>query len=160
SSPRSALRCCTPRPRCGLARCRAEDRKQPPQGCGGFSTTISSERMPTVDDLEPAVAAERRRLGRTEAPDPLRRSLLMGAVGALADAALYPLWSSAEAQTASQAPVLGSQVLPPILSQPGWNKWMENGEIVPLYEGEIALLKSTAATPVFGDAAEARATQV
>ena len=67
---------------------------------------------------------------------------------------------AAEAQSAAQAPVLGAQILDPILSQPGWRKWIQNGEIVPLYEGEIALLKSIGATPVFSDAAEARARQI
>ena len=73
---------------------------------------------------------------------------------------LDSLWSSVEAQSAGQAPVLGGQTLGPILSLPGWDTWIQNGQIVPLYEGEIALLNSIAGTPVFGDAAETRAREV
>jgi hypothetical protein len=83
--------------------------------------------------------------------------MLVGAASVLAGAALESLWSSAAAQSAGQAPALGTQVLGPVLSQPGWNKWIQNGQIAPLYEGEIALLKSIPAAPVFGNAAEARA---
>jgi hypothetical protein len=93
-------------------------------------------------------------------PDRFRRSMLIGAASALADTALDTLWSTVDAQPTGQAPVLGSQTLGPILSQPGWDKWIENGQVVPLYAGEIALLQSIAATPVFGEAAEARARQV
>jgi len=96
----------------------------------------------------------------TEEPDRFRRSILIGAASALADTALDSLGSTVDAQPAGQAPVLGSQILGPILSQPGWDKWIQSGQIVPLYEGEIALLKSIAATPAFGDAAETRARQV
>jgi hypothetical protein len=92
--------------------------------------------------------------------DLFRRSMLVGAASALADTALGALWSTADGQPAGQAPVLGTQTLGPILSQPGWDKWIQNGQIVPLYEGEIALLKSIAVTPVFGDAADSRARHV
>jgi hypothetical protein len=85
-----------------------------------------------------------------------RRDML---VGALAGAVLLK-GSSANAQPAKEAPVLGSTILGPVLSQPGWSKWIEAGEIAPLYEGEIELLKSIAATPVFDAAAEARAKQI
>lgn len=78
----------------------------------------------------------------------------------LTDTALESLWSSGRAQSGSHAPKLGAQILGPILSQPGWNKWVKNGQIVQLYEGEIAVLKSIAETPIFGDAAEARARQI
>jgi hypothetical protein len=47
-----------------------------------------------------------------------------------------------------------------VLSQPGWSKWIGVGEIAPLYEGEVALLKSISTTPVFDAAAEARAKQI
>jgi hypothetical protein len=116
--------------------------------------------MPIVEDNDTVRAPEKVAPGSTEDPDVSRRSMLSGAIGALASATLDPLWSSAAAQSAAQAPALGAQVLDPILSQPGWNKWITNGEIAPLYEGEIALLKSIASTPVFGDAAEARAREV
>jgi hypothetical protein len=56
--------------------------------------------------------------------------------------------------------VLGAQTLGPILSLPGWDTWIQNGQIVPLYEGEIALLNSFAGIRVGGDAAEARAREV
>ena len=56
--------------------------------------------------------------------------------------------------------MLGAQTLGPILSLPGWDTWIQNGQIVPLYEGEIALLNSFAGTRVFDDAAEARAREV
>jgi hypothetical protein len=116
--------------------------------------------MPIVEDHDTVRAAEKVAPGNTEDPDVSRRSILMAAIGALANAALDSLWSSVEAQSAAQAPVLGAPILDPILSQPGWNKWIQNGEIVPLYEGEIALLKSIGTTPVFGGAAEARAREV
>src|SRR5215468_7888082 len=93
---------------------------------------------------------------KVRGPDILRRSVLIGAACALTDTALDPFWSSGRAQS----PQLGAQILEPILSQPGWSKWIRNGQIVPLYEGEIAVLKSIAATPIFGDAAEARARQI
>jgi hypothetical protein len=93
-------------------------------------------------------------------PDSLRRSMLIGAAFALTDTALDSLWSSGGAQSGWHAPELGAQVLGPILSQPGWSKWIRNGQIVPLSEGEIAVLKSIAETPIFGDAAEARARQI
>jgi hypothetical protein len=73
---------------------------------------------------------------------------------------LDALWSPAAAQPAGQAPALGTQVLGPVLSQPGWNKWIQNGQVAPLYDGETALLKSIPAAPVFGNAAEARARQI
>jgi hypothetical protein len=47
-----------------------------------------------------------------------------------------------------------------VLSQPGWSKWIEAGQIAPLHEGEIALLSSIATTPAFGAIAEARARQI
>jgi hypothetical protein len=96
----------------------------------------------------------------TQEPDLFRRSMLIGAASALADTGLGSLWSTAVGQPAEQAPVLGRQTLGLILSQPGWDKWIQNGQIAPLYEGEIALLKSIAATPVFGDPADTRARQV
>src|SRR5262245_2492170 len=88
-----------------------------------------------------------------------RRDMFVGTVGALAEAVLLR-GSSAVAQPAKEAPVLGSAVLGPVLSQPGWSKWIEAGGIAPLYEGEIELLKSIAAAPVFDAAAEARAKQI
>ena len=97
---------------------------------------------------------------KTHDPDGLRRGVLVGAGSLLAGAALSSLWSSIEAQSAGQAPALGDQTLGPILSLPGWDKWLQNGQILPLYEGEIALLKSIAETGVFGDAAEARAQEL
>jgi hypothetical protein len=60
-----------------------------------------------------------------------------------------------EPPTQSGMPALG-----PILSQPGWSKWIEAGQIAPLREGEVALLKSIPAAPVFGEAAEDRAQRV
>ena len=116
--------------------------------------------MPIVEHLDTARETETVAPEKTENPDAFRRSMLIGTLGALADTALHSLWSSAEAQSVAHVPALGLQILDPILSQPGWNKWMEIGEIVPLYEGEITLLKSIAATPVFGSAAEVRARQV
>lgn len=97
---------------------------------------------------------------KTKEPDILRRGVLIGAACVLTDTVLESLWSAGGAQSGSQAPELGAQILGPILSQPGWNKWIRNGQIVPLYEGEIAVLKSIAETPIFGDAAEARARQI
>ena len=96
----------------------------------------------------------------TQEPDLLRRSMLIGGASALADTALGSLWSPVEGQPAEQTPAFGRQTIDPVLSQPGWDRWIQNGQLVPLYEGEIALLKSIAATPVFGDAAETRARQV
>ena len=107
-----------------------------------------------------AWAVETIRPEATQEPDLFRRSMLIGAASALADTALDSLWSTVKAQPAGLAPVLGTQTLGPILSQPGWDKWIQNGQIAPLYEGEIALLKSIAATPVFGGAAETRARRV
>jgi hypothetical protein len=78
----------------------------------------------------------------------------------LTDTALDSLWSSGGAQSDWHAAELGAQILGPILSQRGWSKWIRNGQILPLYEGEIAVLKSIAETPIFGDAAEARAGQI
>jgi hypothetical protein len=86
--------------------------------------------------------------------------MLVGTGSVLAGAALDALWSPAAAQPAGQAPALGAQVLGPVLSQPGWNKWIQNGQVEPLYEGEIALLKAIPAAPVLGNAAEARARQI
>ena len=86
--------------------------------------------------------------------------MLVGTGSVLAGAALDALWSPVAAQPAGQAPALGTQVLGPVLSQPGWNKWIQNGQVAPLYEGEIALLKAIPAAPVFGNAAEARARQI
>ena len=86
--------------------------------------------------------------------------MLVGTASVLAGAALDALWSPAAAQPAGQAPALGAQVLGPVLSQPGWNKWIQNGQVAPLYDGEIALLKAIPAAPVFGNAAEARARQI
>ena len=86
--------------------------------------------------------------------------MLVGTASVLAGAALDALWSSAAAQSAGQAPALGAQVLGPVLSQPGWNKWIQNGQVAPLHDGEIALLKAIPAAPVFGNAAEARAGQI
>ena len=86
--------------------------------------------------------------------------MLVGTASVLAGAALDALWSPAAAQSAGQAPALGAQVLGPVLSQPGWNKWIQNGQVAPLYDGEIALLKAIPAAPVFGNAAEARARQI
>ncbi|MEZ0302457.1 MAG: hypothetical protein ACAH24_10410 [Hyphomicrobiaceae bacterium] len=86
--------------------------------------------------------------------------MLVGTGSVLAGAALDALWSSAAAQSAGQAPALGAQVLGPVLSQPGWNKWIQNGQVAPLYDGEIALLKAIPAAQVFGNAAEARARQI
>ena len=97
---------------------------------------------------------------KNQGPDILRRSVLIGAACVLTDTALDSSWSSGEAQSGWHAPELGAQILGPILSQPGWSKWIRNGQIVPLYEGEIAVLKSIAETPIFGDAAEARARQI
>lgn len=90
-------------------------------------------------------------------PDAVRRGVLVAAASVLADAVLASSWVSVEAQSAAQAPALGTRTLGPILSQPGWSKWIENGQIAPLYAGEIELLKSIATAPVFGEAAEARA---
>jgi hypothetical protein len=86
--------------------------------------------------------------------------VLIGTACVLTNTALDSLWSSGRAQSGWHAPGLGAQILEPILSQPGWSKWIENGQIVPLYEGEISVLKSIAETPIFGDAAEARARQI
>ena len=86
--------------------------------------------------------------------------MLVGTASVLAGAALDALWSPAAAQPAGQAPALGAQVLGPVLSQPGWNKWIQNGQVAPLYDGEIALLKAIPAAQVFGNAAEARARQI
>ena len=86
--------------------------------------------------------------------------MLVGTGSVLAGAALDALWSSAAAQSAGQAPALGTQVPGPVLSQPGWNKWIQNGQVAPLYDGEIALLKAIPAAQVFGNAAEARARQI
>jgi hypothetical protein len=89
-----------------------------------------------------------------------RRALLAGTAGALAEVALSLMGPSANAQVTGQAPALGRQILGPVLSQPGWSKWIEVGQIAPLYEGEIALLSSIEATPAFGANAEARARQI
>jgi hypothetical protein len=97
---------------------------------------------------------------KTQEPDILRRGVLVGAGSLFAGATLDSFWSSVEAQSAGQVPVLGAQTLGPILSLPGWDTWIQNGQIVPLYEGEIALLNSFAGTRVFDDAAEARAREV
>jgi len=97
---------------------------------------------------------------KNRGPDILRRSVLFGAACVLTDTALDAFWSSGGAQSGWYAPELGAQILEPILSQPGWSKWIQNGQIVPLYEGEIAILKSIAETPIFGDAAEARARRI
>jgi len=86
--------------------------------------------------------------------------MLVGTGSVLAGAALDALWSPVAAQPAGQAPALGAQVLGPVLSQPGWNKWIQNGQVAPLYDGEIALLKAIPAAQVFGNAAEARARQI
>ena len=86
--------------------------------------------------------------------------MLVGTGSVLAGAALDALWSPAAAQPAGQAPALGAQVLGPVLLQPGWNKWIQNGQVAPLHDGEIALLKAIPAAPVFGNAAEARAGQI
>jgi hypothetical protein len=93
-------------------------------------------------------------------PDILRRRVLIGAAFVLTDTALDALSSSGGAQSGRHAPELGAQILGPILSQPGWHKWIRNGQIVPLYEGEIAVLNSIAETPIFGDAAEAHALRI
>jgi hypothetical protein len=97
---------------------------------------------------------------KTRGPDILRRRVLIGAACVLTDTAVDSLWSSGGTQSGRHAPDLGAQILGPILSQPGWSKWIRNGQIVPLYEGEIAVLKSIAEAPIFGDAAEARARQI
>ena len=97
---------------------------------------------------------------KNRGPDILRRSVLFGAACVLTDTALDSFWSSGGAQSGWDAPELGAQILEPILSQPGWSKWIRNGQIVPLYEGEIAVLKSIAETPIFGDAAETRARRI
>ena len=89
-----------------------------------------------------------------------RRALLAGTAGALAEVALSLMGPSANAQVTGQTPALGRQILGPVLSQPGWSKWIEVGQIAPLYEGEIALLSSIEATPAFGANAEARARQI
>jgi len=86
-----------------------------------------------------------------------RRHLLLAAASALWTTALHYLWVSANAQSAAPLPVLGVQVLDPILSQPGWGRWIREGQIAPLREGEIALLESILVTPIFGEAAELRA---
>ena len=93
-------------------------------------------------------------------PDILRRRVLTGAAYVLTDAAIDSLWSTGGAQSGWDAPELGAQILGPVLSQPGWSKWILNGQIVPLYEGEITVLKSIAKTPIFGDAAEAHARRI
>jgi hypothetical protein len=87
-----------------------------------------------------------------------RRRMLSRAAGALAGTVL-PGTAPASAQPA-QAAALGGVTLAPVLSQPGWRKWIEAGEIAPLREGEIALLRSIPATTVSADAAEARAGQI
>jgi hypothetical protein len=97
---------------------------------------------------------------KTRGPVILRRRLLIGAACLLTDTAVDTLWSSGRTQPGWHAPDLGAQILGPILSQPGWSKWIQNGQIVPLYEGEIAVLKSIAEAPIFGEAAEARARQI
>jgi hypothetical protein len=88
-----------------------------------------------------------------------RRALLAGAAGALAEVALSLMSPSANAQVTGQTPALGRQILGPVLSQPGWSKWIGLGQIAPLYEGEIALLSAIEAIPAFGAIAEARARQ-
>jgi hypothetical protein len=82
--------------------------------------------------------------------------VLVGAASVFADAVLASSGLSAQAQS----PALGAQTFDPILSQPGWDKWIKNGQISPLYAGEITLLKSISATPVFGDTAEARVLEI
>lgn len=89
-----------------------------------------------------------------------RRALLAGTAVALAEAALSLLSPSVNGQDAGQAPALGRQILGPVLSQPGWSKWIEAGQIAQLYEGEIALLNSMAAAPYSGETAEVRARQI
>jgi hypothetical protein len=86
--------------------------------------------------------------------------MLLGTASALASAALDISGCRVAAQSPEQALTLGRRVLGPVLSQPGWSKWIGNGQILPLYEGEIDLLKSIAATPVSGSAADARARQI
>src|SRR5262245_48477978 len=100
------------------------------------------------------VDAARRRAPRlTHQTNITRRHLFVGAASALGTTALHCLWVSANAQSAAPLPVLGVQVLDPILSQPGWGKWIREGQIAPLHEGEIALLESILVTPIFGEAA-------
>jgi hypothetical protein len=89
--------------------------------------------------------------------DAARRQILLGAASTLAAAALHGLSTPANAQSAGP---VGVSVLGPVLSQPGWSKWIQEGEIAPLREGEITLLKSIPVAPVFGEAAEARAQRV
>jgi hypothetical protein len=86
-----------------------------------------------------------------------RRAFLAGTASVLAYTASSLV---ANAQVAGQAPALGKQILGPVLSQPGWSKWIEEGQIAPLYEGEIALLNAIAATPPHGSISEAKALQV
>jgi hypothetical protein len=86
-----------------------------------------------------------------------RRAFLAGTASVLAYIASSLVTN---AQVAGQAPALGKQILGPVLSQPGWSKWIEEGQIAPLYEGEIALLNSIAATPPHGSISEAKALQV
>jgi hypothetical protein len=88
-----------------------------------------------------------------------RRDMLAATAGALAEAVLLKC-SSADAQPPEEAHALGRATLGPVLSQPGWSKWIEAGEIAPLYQGEIALLKSITGTAVFDAAAEASARQI
>src|SRR5262245_9321796 len=71
-----------------------------------------------------------------------RRRLLLGTASALGTVALHCLWVSANAQSAAPFPALGAPVLDPVLSQPGWSKWIREGQIAPLHDGEIALLAS------------------
>ena len=75
--------------------CRLSGRAQQGRAarCGNFSITISSEGMPIVEDRDTVGATEKVAPGNTEDPDVSRRSVLMGAICALANAALGSLWS-------------------------------------------------------------------
>jgi hypothetical protein len=57
-----------------------------------------------------------------------RRAFLAGTASALVYTASSLM---ANAQVAGQAPALGKQILGPVLSQPGWSKWIEEGQIAP-----------------------------
>ena len=105
-------------------------------------------------------AIEQAASAKIRGPYILRRSVLIGAACVLTDTALDSLCSSAGAQSGWHAPEFGAQNVEPIMSQRGWSKWIRNGQIIPLYDGEIAVLKSIAETAIFGDAAEVRARRI
>jgi len=106
-------------------------------------------------------AAARRCMPRSlQRTDAVRRRVLIGTATILGTAALPRLSMLASAQPPEPPTQSGMPALGPILSQPGWSKWIEAGQIAPLREGEVALLKSIPAAPVFGEAAEDRAQRV